>query len=226
MSQSNSSFLRGYFEEVVNQKNRLDMYSKYIDEKFSKKFSGHVPLYISLGIMCDDSSGKVIIQAINLGSPAASELKVGDEILHVFDGERLWISFDELREGKWGQGAFGTTLTVWVRRKNEEHEFSLIRGLIQGFEFPYHLYVPNIIEYFKDWTDLKARLVSVIENGDLIAYHAEFCGYNVLHRRSAIWEEFGFVRFQGGKITDWWCEEDKLSQLIQLGYTIHEPELV
>jgi hypothetical protein len=228
MTQTNSSILRGYFDEVVNQK-YLDLLSRYLDlypKYFSEKFIGHVPLYVSMGIMSDDSSGvKIIIQSVAPGSPAAGKLMIGDEILHVFDGARAWLTFDELRGGVWGQGAFGTTITIWVLRENVEHEITLTRGLVQGLEFPYHLHVPSILEYFKDWRDLKVRLVNVLEIGDLVAYHAEIYGHNVRYGRSAMWAEFGFVRIQDGKITDWWSEEDKLSQFKQLGYTIQEPAL-
>jgi hypothetical protein len=41
-----------------------------------------------------------------------------------------------------------------------------------------------------------------------------------------MWAEFGFVRIQNGKITDWWVTDDALSQIKQLGYTIREPALV
>jgi hypothetical protein len=226
MIKTNSSILRGYFDEVVNQidlQKYLDPFPKY----FSEKFIGHVPLYVSMGITTDDSSGvKVTIQSVNPGSPAEGKLLVGDEILHVFDGVRAFLTFDELREGVWGQGAFGTSITIWILRENVEHEIPLTRGQVQGFEFPYHLIVPSIFEYFRDWRDLKVRVVNAIETGDLVAYHAEYQGYNVRYRRSATWAESGFVRIQDGKITDWWSEEDKLSQLKQLGYTIQEPELV
>jgi hypothetical protein len=41
--------------------------------------------------------------------------------------------------------------------------------------------------------------------------------------RAAVWAEFGFVRVQHGKITDWWITEDTFSQFTQLGYTIEGP---
>jgi hypothetical protein len=40
-----------------------------------------------------------------------------------------------------------------------------------------------------------------------------------------VWSEFGIVRIQEGKITDWWSAEDGFSVMKQLGYTIHEPAL-
>ena len=222
MTQSNSSILRSYFDEVINQK-RLDLLAKY----YSEKFIGHGTPYVGMGVMIDDSSGvKVTIQTVNPGSPAQGKLQVGDEILRVFDGERTWNTFDELRQSIWGQGALGTSLTAWVRRENAEHEVTLRRGLVQGFEFPYRLLEPGMQEYFKEWPDLKANLVNVIESGDLLAYHVENQGHNTRYGRSAVWAEFGFVRIQGGKITDWWSVEDALSQFKQLGYSIHEPALV
>jgi hypothetical protein len=219
MTQTNSSILRGYFEDVNNQKH-LELIPKYISEKFI----GHGTPYVGMGVNSDDTSGnKVIIQLVFPDSPAEGKLKVGDEILRVFDGERTWKTYEELRQGIWGQGVIGSSVTVWVKRDNLEHEINIIRGLVKGFEFPYKLIEPGTREYFKDWPDLKTRLVNVIETGDLVAYHVENQGHNVRYGRSAVWAEIGFVRFQDGKIIDWWSLEDSFSQLKQLGYTIREP---
>ena len=151
---------------------------------------------------------------------------VGDEILRVSDGERTWETFDELCQTAWGQGALGTSLTVRVRREEAEHEISLVRGLVPAFEFPYHTLESGMRQWLKDWPDLEARLVNVIEAGDLVAYHAENQGNNTRYGRAAVWAEFGFVRVQQGKITDWWSAEDTFSQFKQLGYTIEEPAVV
>jgi hypothetical protein len=221
MAQTNSDILRGYIEEVGNQKN-LDLIPKYLSEKYI----GHGTPYVGMGMMFDDTSGdKVIIQMIYPGCPAEGKLMVGDEILRVFDGERTWKTYEELRQGFWGQGVTGTPVTIWVRREKVEHEITILRGLVQAFEFPYKLLEPAIREYYKDWPDLKSRLVNVIESGDLVAYHAENQGHNVRYGRSAIWAEFGIVRIQDGKITDWWSAEDTFSQIKQLGYNITEPPL-
>jgi hypothetical protein len=219
MTQTNSSILRGYFDEVINQKH-LDLLPKY----FSEDFIGHGTPYVGMGVRIDDSSGmKVTIEAVNPGSPAEGKLMVGDEILRVVDGEHTFKTFDELRQTTWGQGALGTSLTVWVRREGVEHEITLVRGLVQGFKFPYQVLEPGTREFFKEWPDLNARLVNVIEAGDLVAYHAETEGHNTRYGRAAVWAEFGFVRIGHGKITDWWSVEDMLAQFRQLGYTIREP---
>jgi len=222
MAQSNSSILRGFFDEVVNQKH-LDLIPKYLSEKYI----GHGSPYVGMGVSSDDTSGvKLIIQIVKPGSPAEGKLMVGDEIVRVVDGERTWKTFEELRPGIWGQGVIGSSLTVVVRRGKEEKEIKIVRGLVQGFEFPYKLVEAGNREFFKDWPDLKARLVNVIEAGDLVAYHAENQGHNVRYGRCAVWAEFGFVRFQDGKIIDWWSAEDGVAQFKQLGYTILAPALV
>jgi hypothetical protein len=181
-----------------------------------------------MGIMPDASSGSsVIFRKVNPNSPSANKLMEGDEILRVRDDGHTWNTFDELRNGGlWGQGVTGSILTVWVRRGNEEKEIPIVRGLVKGFEFPYELQEPGMKEFFKDWPEVKARLMHVIESGDLVAFHAQFEGYNIRYGRSAVWSEFGFVRFEDGKITDWWNSDEEVSTLKQLGYNILVPEMV
>ncbi len=219
MAQTNGSILRSYFEEVVNQK-RLDLISKY----FSEKFIGHGSPYVGMGVMIDDSSGdKVTIRHVHPGSPAQGKLQEGDELLRVVDGEKTWKGFEELRHSLWGQGALGSLITLHVRRDKAEREVPVTRGLVQGFEYPYSMLEDGNREFFKEYPDLKIRLVNVIEAGDLVAYHAENQGHNTRFGRSAVWAEFGYARFQDGKITDWWSSDDSASLLKQLGYTILPP---
>ena len=182
---------------------------------------------VGLGIAPDYSDGvKVTIQLVVPGGPSEGKLRVGDEIVRISDGERTWETFDDLRQSSWGQGVLGTSLTMWVRRDGVEHEIPLVRGPVPGFEAPYHLLESGMREWLEEWPDLETRLVKVIEAGDLVAYHAENQGYNARFGRSAVWAEFGFVRVQDGKITDWWSTEDTFSAFKQLGYTIEEPPVV
>ncbi len=223
MEQTNSNILRGYFDEVNNQK-RLDLIPKYISEKFT----GHGSPYVGMGVMTDDSSGdKIIIKAVYPGSPAEGKLMVGDEILSACDGDRTWQTFDELRMGgTWGQGAIGTTLSVCVLRQNAEIEVEITRGLVKGFEYHFDMVEMGTGEFFKEYPDLKTNLVNLIEAGDMVAYQAEYQGLNTRYGRSAVWDEFGFVRFQDGKITDWWSSDESIPQFRQLGYSIQAPEMV
>ena len=219
MCQMNSSALRGFFDEVLNQRNP-DLLAKY----FSENYAGHVTPYVGVGVAPDFSDEeKVTIQMVVPGGPCDGKLMVGDELLRVSDGDRTWETFDELRDSGWGHGPLDTAFTVWVRRAGEGHEITLTRGLIQGVDLPYHFVETGMAEFLKNWRDWQTRLVHVIEVGDLVAYHAEHQGYNARFGRSAVWSEFGFVRVQDGKITDWWYNEDLYSQYRQLGYTIEEP---
>ena len=222
MTPSNSSVLRGYFDEVFNQR-RLDVLSKYLSEEFV----GHGTPYVGMGFAPDYSDGaKVTVQHVNPGSPAEGKLMVGDEILRVADGERTWETFEELRSPAWGQGVVGTSVTMWVQREGVEHEITFVRGMMPGFEFPYHLVEPGIGDWIQDWPEYETRLVQVLEAGDLVAYHAENEGHNARYGRSAVWAEFGMVRVRDGKITDWWSAEDSFSLYKQLGYFIEEPPVV
>jgi hypothetical protein len=219
MSQTNSDVLRGVFDEVINQQ-RLDLLPEY----FSEDYIGHGTPYVGVGAGADFSDGeKVIVDLVHPGGPADGRLMVGDEILRVSDGDRSLETFAELRYAPWGPGVLGVPLTIWVHREGEEHEITLVRGLVPSIDFPCHLVEPSLREWYKLWPDLETRLVRVMESGDLVAYHAENRGSNVRYGRSAVWAEFGMVRVQDGKITDWWSTEDTFSQFKQLGYTVEEP---
>ena len=223
MAQTNSSILRGFFEEVVNQKH-LDLIPKYMSEKFI----GHGAPYVGIGITFDMTIGdKLIVQMVKPGSPADGNLRPGDEIVRVQDGERSWNTYDELRNGgMWGQGVLGSSFTLWVRRDNTQKEITLTRGMVQGFQFPIKMVEDGNREFFKDWPDVKVRVAQMIEAGDMLAYHTEYQGHNVRYGRSSVWDEFGFVRLQDGKITDIWSSDQSVSELRQLGYRILEPERV
>jgi predicted SnoaL-like aldol condensation-catalyzing enzyme len=221
MTQTNSDILRSFIDEVTNQKH-LNLIPKYL----SKKYIAHGTPYVGVGCKSDDKSGdKIIIDGIFPDSPAEGKLMVGDEILRVFDGERTWKTFEELREGLWGHGVIGTPVTVWVRRDNVEQEITIVRGLVKAAEFSYQDVETGSREWIKEWPDLTTHLVNVIEAGDLVAYNAQNQGHNTRYGRSAVWAECGMVRVKDGKITDWWSVEDIYTQFKQLGYSIHEPVL-
>jgi hypothetical protein len=223
MAQTNINILHGYFEEVINQKH-LDRLPTY----FSKNFTEHGFPYVGLGLMIDDTSGdKITIMQVVPGSPSDGKLMPGDEILLAYDGDNTWKTYDDLRQGGvWGQGEVGTCLTVRVRRDNTEHEIDIIRGLIKGMEGHYDMLEMGMGQYFKEYSDLKTRLVNVIESGDLVAYQLETQGFNTRYGRSAVWSEFGFARIQDGKITEMWNSEESISMLKQLGYTLTAPAYV
>ncbi len=223
MAQTNINILKGYLDEVINQK-RLDLIPKY----FSEKFTEHGDPYVGMGLMYDDSSGdRIIIRSVAPGSPAEGNLHEGDEIVRARDGERSWNSFDELRMGGlWGQGVIGTPVTVWIKRGNVEKEVTLTRGMVQGMLFPYKMLETGLRSFLKEWSELHTRLVNVIEANDLVAYQLEAQGQNALYGRSAVWSEYGFVRIQDGKITDRWSSQDTIPLFRQLGFTIQAPELV
>ncbi len=223
MIQTNINILQDYFDEVINQKH-LDRISKYMSENYIE----HGYPYVGLGLMIDSTGGdKIIIMAIVPGSPAYGKLMVGDEIILAYDGDNTWKTYDELRQGGvWGQGEVGTCITVRLLRDNAEHEIDIIRGLVEGFEGHYDMVEKWLGEYLTEYPDLKARLIHVIESGDLVAYQLECQGYNTRYGRSAVWAEFGFVRIVDGKITEKWTSDETVSELKQLGYTLIAPIMV
>ena len=222
MMQTNSDILRGYFEEIDNQK-KLDRLSYYVSEHVV----GHASSYVGLGVINDDSNGmNLIIRSVNPGGPADGKLQVGDVIERVKDGERTLRSFEELRSSVWGQGVMGTPITLWVKRDGVEHEITIKRGLVKGLENTFQMWQVGMPTYFKEWPDLHTEVVQMVEAGDLVAYFCEHEGHNSIYNRSAVWDDCGIVRIQNGKITDWWSTENTISQMKQLGYTLREPEMV
>jgi predicted ester cyclase len=218
----NSDILRGYFDEIVNQK-KLEKLPQYLHEQFIS----HRSPYVGLGLATDDGSkGKVIISTIHPGSPADGKLQVGDEILQFQDGEHTWNTYAELRSGMWGQGMIGTTVSIRVKRAGEEHEYQVMRGLVEGFQFSYSFMHDAIPNYFDEWPDIHFHLVHILEAGDMVAYYGENQGRNIRFNRSAIWGECGMVRVQDSRIIEWWSQEDSFSWMRQLGFALQEPNVI
>jgi predicted SnoaL-like aldol condensation-catalyzing enzyme len=71
--------------------------------------------------------------------------------------------------------------------------------------------------------EMHTEIDLLIEEGDLIAYHATTIGTSVEYAQTAVWTESVFTRFRDGKIDEMWGVEYGLSQMRQLGFRLVEP---
>ncbi len=219
MTESNIEIVRGYIETV----NRNEFQRVY--EFCSEDCIFHVPAWVGVGLRLDVSSGQhVIVRSPVQGGNASAVLKTGDEIIQVSDAQHAWTTFQEIKDGVWGQGIPGTPLTIVVRRNGQTLELRLERGIIPASD-------EKLCEYLEiwrndklqNWPDLKCEIQTIFEKDDLVAFFAVDRGTNLEFGRSAIWSECDICRVKDGKIAEMWVVEDVFQQLTQLGYTIREP---
>ncbi len=219
MTKTNSEIVRGYIE-AVNQ-NEFDRLYEFCSEDCVY----HVPAWVGVGLRPDLSSGQhVIVKSLVPGGNASAVLKAGDEIIQVSDAQRTWTTFQEIKDGVWGQGIPGTPLTIVVRRNGQTLELHLQRGVIPASDHKLSDYLDiwrN--DKLQNWPDLKCEIQMIFEKDDLVAFFAVDSGTNLEFRRAAIWSECDICRVKDGKITEMWIVEDGFQQLTQLGYEVREP---
>ncbi len=222
MTKTNVEIVKGFIEAL--NLNRFDR----IYDFCSQDCVAHIPPWVGVGLRPDVSSGEhVIVHSLVPGGNAAKALRVGDEILRISDLNRSWETFQDIKNGFWGQGIPGTPLTITVKRDGTTMDLYLERGLIPGFD--------NKLSDFLDlwrqdklqnWPDLKIEIQVIFEKDDLAAFFAIDKGTNVEFQRTAIWSECNIYRIKDGKIIEMWGVEDGYMQLTQLGYQVTEPQKI
>ena len=221
MSRSNTEIVRDYMESINNHK-QFERIFEYCD----RNCVFHYSPYIGLGINADDRSGdRVILSNIAPNGPAAGHLQVGDELIRVTDSERTWETYDELKNGLWGQGVAGSLLTITVRRNGKVIDIHLERGPVDGWKVK----VSSVLDVWQNeiennWHDYNVDIKMIFEKDDLVACYFVNGGTNQEYHHTAVWGEMDILRLKDGKITDIWVVEDRQSMLNQLGYKISEPE--
>jgi predicted SnoaL-like aldol condensation-catalyzing enzyme len=220
MSKTNTEIVREQIEEVINHKH-IDRIFDY----YSRDCIIHNPPYVGLGLNFDDRSGEyLILTEIASSGPAAGKLRLKDKIVRVKDDVKTWGTFQDLKNGLWGQGVLGTPLTVTVNRDGKLIEIPLERGRVEGFD----LNLSTNIEIWNDftlkiWPDLKVEIRVICGEGDLVACYLVNSGTNQEYHHSAVWDECDIYRLKDGKIIEVWGVESLLVQMKQLGYQILPP---
>jgi len=57
-----------------------------------------------------------------------------------------------------------------------------------------------------------------------VAYHATHWSTHPKYQQSAVWTSCNILRLENDKIVEWWSVDDSLSQQLQLGFRMVEPE--
>ncbi len=219
MTKTNSEIVRGFIEAV----NRNEFDRAY--EFCSRDCISHLAPWVGVGLRPDFSSGQhVIVKSLVPAGHAAAVLKAGDEIIQVSDAQHTWATFQEIKNGIWGQGIPGTPLTIVVRRNGQTLELHLTRGVVPASDEKLSDYLDiwrN--EKLQNWPDLKCEIQLIFEKDDLVALYAVNTGTNQEFHKAAIWSECDIYRVRDGKITHIWGVEDSFQELAQLGYEVREP---
>lgn len=220
MSTENKEIVLGFLNDVINRKqvNRIEFY-------FGQHYATRGAPYVGLGIFLDaSSSDKLVITCVHPGSPADGLLLVGDEIKRVEDDQNTWVTFDEINKGSWGLGIIGTNVHIDILRQGKPTTVMVSRGLVEDFKITYDLIIENYKKYLlEDYPDLTASVVSLVAEGDLVAYFLKMQGTDAAYKRQAIWTDCGFFRIVKGKIVEGWGCDDEFSRKKQLGYQIYPP---
>jgi predicted SnoaL-like aldol condensation-catalyzing enzyme len=222
MSNSNKNVVLEFYEEVINNK-KVDKFNNY----FSEDYVFHASPYVGLGMNTDDSEpGKVKVQMLADGGPAAEKLKIGDEIVGIADGERQTDSIEEISQGLfWGQGKLGTTLTMTVIRDGEKIEVELMRDKIEGLDIS----MAQMGEVWKnsianDILDRKTEVLFIVEDDDIVMVHDRNSGTIADYDRAAIWDRSFVYKLKDGKIVEAWGVGPGVQYFTQLGFKIEPPE--
>jgi len=220
MQRSNVTIVKEYIEQIINQR-QFDRLSEFC----TVDCTSHTAPYVGFGINAEDSDGEhLILKTIAPNGPAHGHLHIGDELVRVNDGERIWEDFHDLHKGLWGMGVIDTEVIFTVRRHGNLLTIPLKRGRVDNFDI-------NLSEFFnsnnlfwkKYWPDLCMEIKQIFEAGDKVVCYAVNSGTNMDYQRSAAWGEIDIFKLMDGKITDVWVIEDAYSELKQLGYQILEP---
>jgi len=214
----NVKIIREVLEQVVNQK-RIDKWNEY----FSPDYIARGAPCIGMGFSRDTSGGRQIIDRVLSGSPAETNLQVGDELLWVEDERERWDSHDGISEGL--RTYRGTTLKLGVRRGEQTLEFELAGDFIPGFDTD-NDGAKSEMQHFmtREVPDLSVDIKMTLADGDKVVCLMEYRGTHASYQREALWREIWIARFSDGKIVESWPLPDVDAYCRQLGFQVTPPD--
>jgi predicted ester cyclase len=216
---TNTEIVRGFTEAINN--NEFDR----VWEFCSKDCISHSPPWVGLGFRPDlDLEGHFIIQGLIPEGNAVKAMQIGDEVLRVADEHRAWETYEEIKNGIWGQGIPGSAVLVTVKRGEQILDLRIERCFLPAVDVLLADFLPMWqADQLKNWIGLKSEIQLIFEKDDLVAFYAVDTGTNKDFQRTAAWGECNIFRIKDGKITEMWGVMDSYMQLTQLGYQITEP---
>ena len=211
---SNVAIIQETIEQIVNQK-RIDRW----DHFFSPDYIARGAPFIGMGFARDTSGNRHVITMVFPGGPADGQLRVGDEILWVEDGDRRWATHEEIEEG-----LRGSRYTLGVRRGDQTLAVDLAKALIRGLDTPTERAKSEMQAFMTDeFPDLQATIRLILAEGDLVVSLLEYRGTHAGLGREAVWREAWFARLSEGQIVEGWPVIDESAFFRHLGYRLVPP---
>lgn len=218
---TNTEIVQGFIEAINH--NEFDRAWEFC----SQDCVSHMPPWVGLGLRPDlDIDGHIIVQGLVPQGNAVKVMQVGDEIIRIADEHRAWDTYEEIKNGVWGQGIPGSALVVTVKRGEQTLNLRVERCFLPASDILLVDYLPMWrADQLKNWLGLKSEIQLIFEKDDLVAFYAVDTGTNKDFGRAAAWGECNIFRIKAGKINEMWGVADSYMQLTQLGYQINEPHL-
>jgi hypothetical protein len=220
MSTATKEFIQNYYEEIGNKK-KIDKLSEYLH----KDLIYHGSPFIGTGFVADfEIEDKMVIQRIIPNTPAAKVLKPGDEIIKAVDDRKQWTTTKELMQSQWARGVPGKPIKLTILRDGEELDIEIKIALIEGLTFDYAQVLESEKYEIKNMPDAKYELLQILADGDKVACMVKFSGTDKTFDKyfSQIYMEM--LELKDGKIVSARGVYDEYNRLLQLGYTMNEPE--
>jgi predicted SnoaL-like aldol condensation-catalyzing enzyme len=221
MNNKNTEIVQEYIAQVINSK-RFERIYDYLSEQCLF----HNPPYVGLGIFADSSSGeRMEIKSVVPNGPADGKIRAGDILLRARHGNKTWEGYEQLQNRSWGWGKIGDEVVITLLREGEPLEVTVTRGQITGYAQVLADTYDAWVHYMKvELPDLRSEVNLILASGDLVAYYATHWSTHPKYQQSAVWTSCNILRLENNKIVEWWSVDDSLSQQLQLGFRMVEPE--
>jgi len=221
VNNKNIEIVQEYVEQVINGKRFERMY-----DYMSERCLFHVPPYVGLGFRANGSSDERIeIKSVVPNGPADGKIQVGDILLRARHGSKTWEGYEQLQGWLWAWGKVGDEVTISLLREGKPLEATVTRGQITGLAQVLADTYDAWVHYMKaELPDLRSEVNLILASGDLVAYHATHWSTHPKYQQSAVWTSCNILRLENDKIVEWWSVDDSLSQQLQLGFRMVEPE--
>ncbi len=207
--------------DIFNRRS-LDEIDQYIAEDCVTVWEA----YIARGVYPKAEDGKAVVETIFEWVPGAGKLEVGDEILSIQEGDRIYDTLDALLYAPWGLNP-SVKIHIWARRNNEVFECEITPVVDKARRTPYppSQWIESLQAAYENHPELHFEVEYMIEEGDMVACFGTSSGINKKfnNRPYAFSEDYVFG-FADGKIAWFFGVQSTANMLSQQGYRILPPE--